>query len=202
MADGGRQLLPREERRAQLLRAAAMAFADGGYSATSMDDVARAAGITKLIVYRHFESKADLYRAILDEVATELGHAWQAADRADHIEGGATRVLLTVARRHPDGFRLLFVHAAREPEFQQYRSELRELQVAAAGALVRPVVADPAYGDWATEVAVDILEAMVLRWLEHGDPERDEEFADLATRTVAAMVGAVARSDRTDAARS
>jgi len=53
----GRQLLSRADRQAQLLRAAATAFARAGFAATSMDDVAAEAGVTKLIVYRNFDSK-------------------------------------------------------------------------------------------------------------------------------------------------
>ena len=55
-------------RRMALLAAAAEAFAHAGYAATSMDEIAATAGITKLIVYRHFESKEVLYRAVLEQV--------------------------------------------------------------------------------------------------------------------------------------
>src|ERR1700753_3657268 len=61
----GRRLLRRDERRAQLLRAAATAFLVGGYAGTSLDDVAAQAGVTRMIIYRHFDSKRDLYREVL-----------------------------------------------------------------------------------------------------------------------------------------
>ena len=63
-----RQLLARPERMASILRGAASAFAKSGFAATSMEDVAAACGVTKLIVYRHFESKEDLYREVLQRV--------------------------------------------------------------------------------------------------------------------------------------
>ena len=69
----------RSQRRAQILRAAAQAFSHDGFVATSVDEVAKQAGITKLIVYRHFDSKADLYRSILDEVTGRLVEEWVAA---------------------------------------------------------------------------------------------------------------------------
>src|SRR6478672_5142048 len=115
-----RQLLRRDQRRAQILRAAAQAFSRDGYVATSVEEVAKQAGITKLIVYRHFDSKAALYRAILDEVATRLGEEWLLNTDEARPQGSAVRTLLTVARELPDGFRLLFVHAAREQEFMAY----------------------------------------------------------------------------------
>jgi len=191
MRDTSRQLLPRQQRRAQLLRAASVAFAEGGYSATSMDEVASSAGITKLIVYRHFESKTELYRAILDGVATRLGEEWQSLTSQQHTSGGATRVLLAVAREHPDGFRLLFVHAAREPEFAEYRSEFRALQLSAAAEIIDPLIGEPVVRAWATSLVVDVVEASVLRWLEFGEPERDEEFADRSTDALTALVTSI-----------
>ena len=50
--------LPAAERREQLLDAAMTAFAANGYHGTSMNDVAKAAGITKPVLYQHFESKS------------------------------------------------------------------------------------------------------------------------------------------------
>jgi AcrR family transcriptional regulator len=67
-----RRLLSREARRAAIIHGAAEAFARSGYAATSMEDVAAASGITKLIVYRNFESKETLYRAVLESVSTRL----------------------------------------------------------------------------------------------------------------------------------
>ena len=66
----------RADRQAQLLRAAATAFARAGFAATSMDDVAAEAGVTKLIVYRNFDSKEDLYRSVLDGVSDRLRDEW------------------------------------------------------------------------------------------------------------------------------
>ena len=67
-----RSCCSRDERQAPILRAAAAAFARTGFAGTSMDDVAAEAGITRLIVYRHFDSKEDLYRAVLERVTDRL----------------------------------------------------------------------------------------------------------------------------------
>lgn len=132
-----RQLLRRDERRAQILRAAAVAFSESGFAATSVEDVAKQAGITKLIVYRHFESKAELYRAILDEVARRLSEEFLELVAEDRVVGSGNSgvlSLLNVARELPDGFRLLFLHAAREPEFAGFAREFRELQTHVAAS--------------------------------------------------------------------
>ena len=59
-------------RREQLLDVALEVFAHTGYHDTSMNDVAEAAGVTKPVLYQHFESKRDLYLALLDEVGAEM----------------------------------------------------------------------------------------------------------------------------------
>ena len=65
----------RAERREQILVAATRAFAGAGYAATSLEDVATEAGISRDVLYRHFESKADLYRAVLQRAQDRLGAA-------------------------------------------------------------------------------------------------------------------------------
>ena len=49
------------DRRATILAAAKRLFATRGYAATSLDDVAAAAGVSKPVVYDHFDSKRALY---------------------------------------------------------------------------------------------------------------------------------------------
>ncbi len=56
--------------RDNLLRAATRHFSERGFSATSIDDVCRDAGVVKSAVYWHFESKEGLLTAVLEETAT------------------------------------------------------------------------------------------------------------------------------------
>lgn len=58
--------LPRDARRAQLLRVALDVFVDQGYHAASMDDIAVRAGVSKPVLYQHFPGKLDLYLALLE----------------------------------------------------------------------------------------------------------------------------------------
>lgn len=58
---------PASDRRSHLLLAAMEEFTDKGYNNTSMDDIARAANVSKPILYQHFPSKRDLYLGILDD---------------------------------------------------------------------------------------------------------------------------------------
>src|SRR5260370_33106079 len=68
-----RLLLPRARRREQILLAATRAFARAGFAATNLEDIATEAGVGRVILYRHFESKAELYRAALRPAEDRLG---------------------------------------------------------------------------------------------------------------------------------
>src|SRR5204863_4834383 len=94
MSVAPRQLLSRPERQAAILRGAATAFARTGYAATSMEDVAAASGITKLIVYRHFDSKEELYRAVLQQVSDRLAEEFVAGVQRGERRGLGVRTLL------------------------------------------------------------------------------------------------------------
>ena len=162
-------------RRAAILEAAATAFAHSGYAATSVEDVATAAGITKLIVYRHFETKENLYRSVLEGVFDRQAELFVEHMVAGMQAGGATQALLLTGRESPDGFRLLWRHAAREPQFADYAPELRDVAVSAARGVVEPFL-EPAFVEWAAQTLFDHLVDAVLNWLDFGDPEHDEDF--------------------------
>jgi AcrR family transcriptional regulator len=175
--------LPRPERQAAILRGAAEAFARAGYAATSMEDIAAASGITKLIVYRHFDSKEELYRAVLQRVFDRLAEVFLHGYAEGPSSGIGARSLLTVARDDPAGFRLLWQHSAREPDFADYARDLREHAVDASRALLAGQV-DAGVHEWAAHTIVGYLVEAVLNWLEYGDPGRDDEFVELATGLV------------------
>jgi AcrR family transcriptional regulator len=182
-----RRLLRRDERQAQLLRAAATAFARGGFAGTSMDDVAAEAGVSRLIVYRNFDSKEELYRAVLEKVSTRLAEEFTAAVQDLTVRGWATRSQLTVAREDPDAFRLLWSHASREPDFAEYAEEFRRGAVEFADSLVGPAIADPVLRRWMTTMTVAYVVTATLAWLDDGDPERDEDMVHASTEGLAAM---------------
>ena len=128
------EIRPRRDpvRREAILHAAAEVFAHAGFAATSVEDIAAAAGITKLIVYRHFDSKENLYRAVLERVFQRQAELFLANLAQGLQAAGTTRALLTVAREWPDGFRLVWRHAAREPQFAEDALHFRDAAVNAA----------------------------------------------------------------------
>lgn len=180
--------LPRAARRESILRAAARTFADAGFAATSMEHLGAEAGVTKLIVYRHFDSKERLYRAVLERVSARLAEEFAAAAARQHRLGVAAPAFLAVAREDPAGFRLLWRHSAREPEFASYAAEFRGLAVQFARAVLADRVPDEGLHEWAAETVVAYLVEAVLNWLDHGDARRDEQFLALTTSSLHALV--------------
>ncbi|HEY8547332.1 MAG TPA: TetR/AcrR family transcriptional regulator [Acidimicrobiales bacterium] len=184
------KLLPRAERRASILKGAAAAFARSGFGTTSMDDVAAACGVTKLIVYRHFETKEELYRAILQSVFDRLGQ-----ELAQGLAQGLTRnlgarVQLTVARDDPDGYRLLWRHAAREPMFADYAAQAREVSSALVRQLLKLDSGDDVVDRWKAELLMTYLIEATLAWLDGGDAARDEEFVETTSEGFRALLTA------------
>ncbi len=64
--------LSADARREQILDVAIDVFGRSGYYGASMNDIAEAAGVTKPVLYQHFDSKSDLYSALLDEVGNRM----------------------------------------------------------------------------------------------------------------------------------
>ena len=73
---------------ASLVAAARDCFAEGGYSGTSLSQVATRTGITKASIFHHFPSKEALYLAVIGDVLGELGTLVLAAgmEQGDHVE--------------------------------------------------------------------------------------------------------------------
>ncbi len=64
--------LPKEERRQAVLDTACRVFSRSSYRGATTAEIAREAGISEPILYRHFGSKRDLYLACLDQAWAEL----------------------------------------------------------------------------------------------------------------------------------
>ena len=79
MTEVARIRLRAEERRAAVLDTACKAFSRGTYHGTTTAEIARAAGVSEPILYRHFPSKRDLYLACIEEVWGRTSGLWERA---------------------------------------------------------------------------------------------------------------------------
>lgn len=122
--------LPAGERRSQLIETAIDLFSRKGFAGTTTKEIAKAAGVTEAIVFRHFATKQHLYRAILE-------HGFRSADGSEDGPGnwiaqmqelmearddeGLFRYLLTriiaVHRERPQFKRLMLYAALEGQEF-------------------------------------------------------------------------------------
>lgn len=165
-----RHLLPRAERRASILKAAARAFARNGFTDTSLDDVAREAGVTRMILYRHFESKRHIYGALLEDMRNRLRAATGAPHHMSELSIGA---LVDVAAADPDGFRIYFLHAARETEFRPHADQLRQNMARVAGDSLAQRFPDEGMRRLAAQLVPTLTIHMILAWLDAGQPPVD-----------------------------
>lgn len=80
--------LPASQRREQLLDCAADLFSKLGYARATTAQLAKAAGVTEPIIYRHFESKRDLFAALIERTGRETISLWEQhlADAKDAAE--------------------------------------------------------------------------------------------------------------------
>ena len=182
----------RRARRDQILAAATRAFARSGFAATSLDDVAREAGISRAILYRHFESKADLYRAVLARADRRLVEATGAPDFTD----ASVDELLAAAADDPDGFRLLFHHAAREPEFRAEMDRFRARVIEVALTQLAGAIPDQAWARWAAQLVPTVAIEGVTAWLDAGQPDR-EHAAERIRRAIGGVIHAAGAHETT-----
>lgn len=162
--------LRRAERREQILDAATRAFARAGFAATSLDQVAAEAGITRVILYRHFDSKADMYRAVLDRACMHLAERVGTHDFDDN----AIPSLVRAAAEDPDGFRLLFRYAAREPEFRDLTDTLTAASTEIAQRNLAKQLPTGRWTDWAARLIPAVTIEAVIAWLDAGQPDPDQ----------------------------
>ncbi len=105
-----RKKLTAAARRAQLIEVGRGVFAQKGYEATSVEEIAERAKISKPIVYEHFGGKEGLYAVIVDReverVVAAISEAISSGSPRERVERAAF-AFLTYVKDHPDGFAVL-----------------------------------------------------------------------------------------------
>jgi AcrR family transcriptional regulator len=180
--------LSRDARRAQLLGAARDVFAAQGYHAAAMDDIAERAGVSKPVLYQHFPSKLELYRALLsthaDEMVARLRSALtETTDNEQRVRGAVSAYFDFVAV-DGESYRLIF-----ESDLRSEPEAARILDEALSGCIdmVADAVTTDAGLDWerARLLAVGLvgLSQVAARfWLDSGQAVPREEAIELMSR--------------------
>jgi len=166
----GTRRLTADARRRQLFDVALALFAEHGYAATTMDDIAEAAGVTKPLVYQHFDSKRALYLELLDVFSDEMIDRIVEATSA--AEGPRQQVELGFAGYfelmvdNEDAFRLLYGRDA--PDDPELGAALHRVEATIAEAIDPLIDAglDPAHRLLLAHAVVGMAEGASRHWLE------------------------------------
>ena len=173
--------LPAGERREQILDVAVQVFAKQGFHGASMNDVAEAAGVTKPVLYQHFDSKQDLYVALLEDVGRRMLHAIAKATAGAtsgkmQTELGFQAYFRFVAADH-DAFLLLFgTQANRDAEST---AVIRRITDEAADAIAPLIAVDigPDYRRTLAHGLIGLAEGASRRLVELGETFDPDELA-------------------------
>lgn len=99
------------ERREQLVVVGRSLFALKGFDATSVEEIAAKAKVSKPVVYEHFGGKEGLYAVIVDRevqsLVSSLHHSLESSQRPRVLLENATLALLDYVESNTDGFRVL-----------------------------------------------------------------------------------------------
>ena len=165
-----RSRLKLDQRREQLLALGLTIFSERSYDEVSIDDLSRAAGVSKGLLYHYFPTKRDFYVAALQAVAQQLLDETSMIERASTHEAdvrhGLKAYLGFVARRSGAYLALMRGGIGSDPKVSQLLDETRtaflsrifdRLPTELSGSLLRA-----ALRGW-----IGFIEAMSIDWLAH-----------------------------------
>jgi AcrR family transcriptional regulator len=168
-------------RREQLLDVALGVFARSGYHDASMNDIAEAAGVTKPVLYQHFDSKRELYQALVDDVGSRLltaivSAAAEATEGREQTERGFQAYFRWVAEDH-DAFMLLYGGSTRRDD--EFAHALRQVTDGAAEAIAPLIAADidDEHRLTLAHALVGLAEGASRRLVERGDRFDPDQIA-------------------------
>jgi AcrR family transcriptional regulator len=188
--------LPRprkDEVRARVLRAAGDVFAERGFAAASLDQVAASAGFTKGAVYSNFGSKDELFLALMTaEVARRVDVIETALQQTSDLPGALAAVGAELSRRETT-WQLLFLEfwqrAVRDPDVRRaFVASRRDLRARIAEVVARFLTEHPVRTGWDAGSLTLVLIALSNGLAIEALPDPAAVPADLLTRVLADLV--------------
>jgi len=183
MTDSGVRL-GAAERREQLLGAARETFGTKGFTATSMNDIAEFAGVTKPVLYQHFESKRQLFLELLTDTASQLAQAIESAVASastgrEQLEN-AFAAYVSFFGDTPTNYQVFYGEGVRtEPEFANaHRSLIDSLHEFTAEHIDIDTL-DAEHRRLAAMAIAGQLEAVVGQWIESGQKQTADDVSEL-----------------------
>jgi AcrR family transcriptional regulator len=185
--DAPRKRLPAVERRAVIVEAAGRLFGERGYDATRLDDVAAAAGVTKPVLYRHFDDKQALYLALLRRHRDDLAGFAAPIPPEGTVHERLRAVLdvwLAYVEAHGYAWRMLFRDTGGGPAVRAFRVEVhaaaRAVLAEMIDALSRTPIPERELAPLAELMSMGMA-SLVLWWMDEPAVAR-EALLDAMTR--------------------
>lgn len=202
----------KDARPGEIVEAALAVFAERGFAATRLDDVAARAGVSKGTLYLYFPNKAELFKAVVRE--TLLPNLAQAEAAAAGFAGPTPALVATLMGRlvsliamSPAGAipKLVIAEAANFPDIARfYRAEVIERGLGLVAALVRRGVeraefrpVDPLHAA-RTVIAPLLFVAIWRHSFERTDAQPLDVDGFVGTCTSIILAGLAARRDTED----
>jgi AcrR family transcriptional regulator len=176
-----------------IIEAAGPIFGDRGYDGTRLDDIAAAAGVTKPILYRHFDSKAALYVALLERHRADLAGFAALVPAEGPLRERLRTVLeawLAYVEAHSYAWRMLFRDSGGGPEIQAFRLQVHARARAVLAGLIRSLAERPIPRHELQPLAELIsmgMASLVLWWMEDPDASR-KSILDAMVRVWAGLL--------------
>ena len=174
------------ERRRQLMEVARELFSERGYEATSIEEVASRADVSKPVVYEHFGGKEGLYAVVVDrEMEALLGRfasALSAPGRPRELLERAALVLLDYIEEETDGFRVLTRDAPVTSGVGSFSSLIGEVARKVEHILARQFDDrgyDPGHAELYSQALVGMVALVGQWWLDNRSPGKHEVAAHL-----------------------
>ena len=168
-----------QQRREQLLGVARTLFAERGYEAASVEEIAERAGVSKPVVYQHFGGKEGIYAVVVDREVTGLTARITSALGADHPRAAAEQAadaFLTYIEECEEGFRILVRDAPVGTSSGTFASVINDIAAHAERLLVSEFKDRGFDRTTAPMYARMLVGAVALTgewWLEVGKPSRE-----------------------------
>lgn len=174
-----------DQRREQLVGVARTLFAHKGYEATSIEEIADRAGVSKPVVYQHFGGKAGIYQVVVDREVRYLTDSITRSFEAGHprqVAEGAADAFLTYIEEREDGFRVLVRDAPRPITGGSFASVIANVATRAEQLLIAEFAERGFDEDSAPVYALMLVGAVALVgewWLDNRTQSRDKVAAHL-----------------------
>lgn len=190
-----------QERREQLLNVGRKLFAEKGFEAVSVEEIASTAKVSKPVVYEHFGGKEGLYAVLVDREMNYLLNSFEEA-----LSGSNPRLLLEQAGmalfdyidEYPDGFRILVRDSPVSQSNSTFASLIVDVATQVEHLLANEFAAhkmDKKLARMYSQMLVGMVALTGQWWLDVRKPKKDEVVAHLVNLAWNGLAGMEAKPE-------